>query len=318
MRGWPEVRQAGQKTAAVVVAYRGGTKLQACVERLLALSPDGLDVFVVINQPADEGARRVRALAEGQPRLRVRELECNRGFAGAVNAAVDWVVATGQGLGRCYWAYALVNQDCMVEPGWAGPMLELLATEPGVGLAGAHILEPDGRTVQHAGGRVLDNGLTEHIGRGPPDRPGDRPGPRDAEYVTGALCAVRAEVWTRFGPLDAGFEPVYFEEVDFCMRLRSAGVRIVYVPESRARHSEASSSAGPGSELFLERYHRSRMRFVARHLLGADLLLGTLAAELVWLLRLRTLREIRPVLKAYLGLPRQLLSVRRTAIASLP
>lgn len=290
------------RTAAIVVAYRGGARLLDCIDRLLTLSPAELDILVVVNGPADRAVVELEMHAGREPRLAVRRLGSNRGFAGGVNDALR--VCGGRG----YWAYALVNQDCMVEAGWLEPMLELLAGETDVGLVGAHILDPDGTTTQHAGGRVLANGLTQHVGRGSRLRPADR---REVEYVTAALCAFRAEVWERFGPFDEGFNPVYFEEVDLCMRLRAGGLRIVCLADSRARHFEASSSEGAGSGLFLSHYHRSRMRFVARHLLRPGHLASTLRAELAWVATLRRACELRPLVRAYLGLPRQLLSVRR-------
>jgi GT2 family glycosyltransferase len=204
----------------------------------------------------------------------------------------------------------LVNQDCVVWPGAIGALVTRVSSDPRIGIVGARLLEPDGRTLQHAGGVIHANGLTDHLGRGLPDSP--RFGsPMDVEYVTGALLALRVSTWRQLGPFDAGYQPVYFEEVDYCVRARRAGLRIVYEPASVAVHSEARSSGGVESALFLRRYHRSRMRFLAHHRLRRGSWLRTIAAELRWLAAQRRVSQVVPALRAYAALPVDLAHRRR-------
>jgi len=122
------------------------------------------------------------------------------------------------------------------------------------------------------------------------------------DYVSAALCALREDVWRRFGPFDEGFCPVYYEEADFCVRCRRAGLRTLYVPSSEAVHFEASSSRR-GSALFLRRYHRSRMRFAIRHLLRSGSIGAALRAELAWLAKQRSFTDIAPAFRAYCAVP---------------
>ena len=134
----------------------------------------------------------------------------------------------------------------------------------------------------------------------------------DVDYVTGALCAFRADTWRRFGPMDASFFPAYFEEADFCVRARAAGMRVVYVPESEAVHAE-SSTLGRGSAAQLSVYHRNRMRFVARHLSRPGVRGRTFSSEMRWLFGARGIYQVRALAKAYPGLAGDLFRAWRGA-----
>ncbi len=277
---------------AVVVAYRSCGLLQQCLAALGRSTHPHLTVVVV-----DNGGSEPEPPGGAGPATSWVRSDRNLGFAGGVNLGIEHALETGPPAD----VIALVNQDCVVEPGWAEPLIERLHGDRAVAVAGARLLESDGVTLQHAGGVVHANGLTDHIGRGERD-PACYREVAEVDYVTGALCAFRLEVWERFGPLDAGYFPAYYEEVDFCLRARAAGMRVEYVPDSVAVHAEASSS-GRGSRLFLRRYHRNRLRFAVRHLWRPGHRAAWLAAELSWLGRLRRWDEVAPVLGAYRCVP---------------
>ena len=284
-------------TAVVVVAFEGEALLGDCLDALLADMEPGLEVFVVDNGSRDASLEVARRREAARPGLvHTLALPRNFGFAGGVNRGVAALLARESPPE----VLVLLNQDCVVSRGWLAPLVEALA-DPGVAVAGARLLEADGVTLQHAGARLEANGLTTHVGRGCRD-PGAHRERSDVDYVCGALVAMRTETWIEFGPFDEGYTPAYYEEVDFCMRARSAGRRIVYVPGSEAVHLEAASSVA-GSALFLRRYHRSRLRFVVRVLLGRGRTLRWMVAEASWLLRLRHWRDFSPVLAAYVRVP---------------
>jgi GT2 family glycosyltransferase len=293
---------------AIVVAHDGGHKLIGCLRALLDSGYVALQVLVVDNASTDGSWEGIEGL--GDARVTLLRLPDNRGFAGGVNAgmaalqerfapAPDDVVV-------------LVNQDCFVMPGAVGALVTRVLGDRSVGIVGARLLAWDGRTLEHAGGIIHPNGLTDHVGRGAPDSLlfGS---PMDVEYVSGALFALRAATWAALGPFDDGYQPLYFEEVDYCVRARCAGLRVVYEPASVAIHADGGSSGGPESPLFLRRYHRSRMRFLARHRLRRGTLVRTVAAELRWLLAQRRLTQLKPALRAYMALPHELLARRSLA-----
>lgn len=292
-------------TTAIVVAYDGGALLEDCIDALLGSDLPALQVVVADNASIDGAPERlVRRHGDA-----IRLLSCGRnlGFAGAVNAAIEWGGGDADD-DACDRVHVLINQDCVVRPDALAAMVAVLARDPDVGVVGGRLLEPDGATLQHAGGGVRDNGLTFHLGRGQTD-PRAYCRAADVEYVTGALFAFRASTWRVAGPFDEAYFPAYFEEVDFCMGLRARGLRVAYEPAAVAVHHEAGSS-GRGSRRYLEIYHRNRVRFVARHLLRRGRIARTLGAEGRWLLGQRELGQVRAALRAYLALPRDLLDRR--------
>lgn len=256
----------------IVVAFRSETTLPACLEAVARLDyPGEVETIVVDNGPGDAAARLVAARF---PSVRLVAPGRNLGFAAGVLAGLD--ASRGEIL-------ALLNPDAIPRPGWLRALAAVLVADPGVGLAGSKVLEPDGRTIQHAGGRLLPNGLSAHLGRGEPDD-GRWDVPSDVDYVTGAALALRRETVARFGLFDPGYFPAYYEEAELAVRLRAAGLAVRYVPEAVATHVEAAST-GVATRSFLDAYHRNRVRFLLKTASPADLLFRVLPAEARWVLR---------------------------------
>jgi GT2 family glycosyltransferase len=285
---------------AVVVAYDNGEELSDCVSALLRARYRHLDILLVDNASSDpEPARRAAALSR---RIELLRVERNLGFAGAVNLALSRSLARAS----VPQVHALVNPDCVAHDGWLGPLVVALSSAAGIAIAGCRLLEADGRTIQHAGAVIAPNGLTKHLGRGCRDPRAFREA-MDCDYVTGALCAFRTDVWRSIGPMDASYFPAYFEEADLCVRARRAGLRVVYLPESEGIHLECRT-LGRGTRPQLEVYHRNRLRFLRRNARGPACRLRALRSEIGWLAGGAGRAQLGPLVRAYVGLARDILA----------
>jgi GT2 family glycosyltransferase len=201
----------------------------------------------------DNGTREAAALetieryARADARLRVLPMDVPFNYSRLNNAAVR--EATGEVL-------VLLNNDTeIVTPDWLEALLEQ-ALRPAIGAVGANLLYPDGR-VQHGGVVLGIGGVAGHSHRGYP--------PGDAGYfgalrtitnysaVTAACLAVRRSVYDAVGGLDETLT-VAFNDVDFCLRIRAAGYRNVWLPHVVLRHGESRSR---GHDIGLAKTHRS-------------------------------------------------------------
>jgi GT2 family glycosyltransferase len=70
---------------------------------------------------------------------------------------------------------------------------------------------------------------------------------RDVSAVTGACCVTRRAAWAEIDGLDESF-PVDYNDVDYCLRLRRAGWRILYTPHVTVVHAESASRGAPHPE----------------------------------------------------------------------
>jgi GT2 family glycosyltransferase len=170
----------------------------------------------------------------------------------------------------------IINDDIeFLHPDWLEIMVGHI-TQPGVGVVGPLLLGPDER-VQH-GGVLLgapDKGpVAGHLYRGAtladPSYAGRLRLNQDLSCVTAACMLVRREAFDELGGFDEEFAVAY-NDVDFCLRLRMAGWRIVFTPDAMLTHVESASFGahwlGRAGE---HRQDVAEMRRRWRHILGAD------------------------------------------------
>src|SRR5205085_186154 len=99
--------------------------------------------------------------------------------------------------------------------------------------------------------------------------PADQPGwrhvnlvPRNCCAVTGACLMTRADVFRESGGLDLAF-PLDYGDVDYCLRVRAAGRRVVFTPYAQLYHDEALTrrgECGRGRDLFQARWSGAAAR----------------------------------------------------------
>jgi GT2 family glycosyltransferase len=143
----------------------------------------------------------------------------------------------------------LLNDDIEItDPLWL-QRLAVRAAMPGVGAVGPRLLYPDGK-VQHAGvglgigGQTEGEGVAAHLFAGRPASylgPGGRAAlEQDLSCVTAACLVTRKAVFDQVGGLDEAL-PVAFNDVDFCIKVRQAGYRILWTPQVTLTHHESAS-----------------------------------------------------------------------------
>jgi GT2 family glycosyltransferase len=140
------------------------------------------------------------------------------------------------------------NDLAVLHPDWLEEMVGH-ALRPEVGAVGAKLRYPDG-TLQHAGVILGIGGVGGHVFKGFPARhPGYFGSTRVVQAlsaVTAACLVMRRAVFDAVGGFDAGSLPVAFNDVDLCLRVRAAGLRVVWTPHAELLHLE---SASRGSDL---------------------------------------------------------------------
>jgi GT2 family glycosyltransferase len=130
----------------------------------------------------------------------------------------------------------VINRD------WLTEMLSH-ATRPGVGAVGARLWYPNG-ILQHGGVILGFGGVASHIHGG--TREDDRYFSRqhltqNFSAVTAACMLVRKDVYLEIKGFDETKLAIAFNDVDFCLRLRRAGYRIVWTPHAEFFHHESAS-----------------------------------------------------------------------------
>jgi GT2 family glycosyltransferase len=222
------MRQVG----IVIVTYNSAAEIGACLDAAIAT---GAEVLVVDNASTDGTPDQVRRRGAT---LVVNPV--NRGFAAAVNQGIRLVTAE---------YILLLNPDAVVQEGSLGPLRAACAA-PGVGAAGGKLVDFQG--VVQAGFSVrrlptplvlaFEVLLVNRLWPGNPanwhyrcyDLKYDEPA--EVEQPAGAFLMIRRQVWEDLGALDEQFYPIWFEDVDFCKRLRDHGYRICYEPRAVAAH----------------------------------------------------------------------------------
>lgn len=121
---------------------------------------------------------------------------------------------------------------------------------------------------------------------------------KDIDYVTGAFFATEFKLFKSMGGFDSGYRPAYFEELDYCLKIRRSGWRVVVNYDSIARHFEGAS-VEKFSRNFYRYYHKNRIRCAIINLGFLNFLKKFFPSELNWLRNKVTSDQIFPIFYAY-------------------
>lgn len=248
------------KITTIIVNYNAGHLLRECVDSL-AKCPLGVEIVIVDNASTDGSLEHLEELSQ----VRMIRNRINTGFAAACNkglavAAADYVL--------------FLNPDCSFQPGALAALLESLRSDARVGMVGGLLVSPDG-TEQGGGRRAVPTPWRSFVRAFGLNRFSDRwpklffdfhlhkqplpEYPIEVEAISGACMLVKREAMEDIGGWDEGYF-LHCEDLDWCMRFRQKGWKVLFVPAARITHAlGACSRARP---IFVEWHkHKGMLRF---------------------------------------------------------
>jgi N-acetylglucosaminyl-diphospho-decaprenol L-rhamnosyltransferase len=250
----------------VIVSWNSGPFLERSVRSVLDNAGE-CELIVVDNHSEDASLSFADRLAG---RIDVVRNESNLGFAAANN--IGWQRSSGT-------LVLFLNPDAEALPGSVQNLALPLREDPAIWASAGNLVDPGGapqagfniRSFPTLGSVFAEAFFLDEIA---PCNPWTRKyrvadfdygSSQDVDQPAAASLMVRRSALEGLGGFDEGYRPAWFEDVDFCKRLRSAGGRIRYVPGARFIHHGGSSLRTLGRGEFLEHFHRNQALYFARH-----------------------------------------------------
>ncbi len=210
--------------------------LDKCIKSVIEKSTyRNWEIIVIENNSEDEKTfEYYEKIKSEDPRIKVVKWEGPFNYSAINNFGAGF--ASGE-------YYLLLNNDIeIITPGWMEEMLGFCQRED-VAACGAKLYYPDG-TVQHAGVILGIGGVAGHVlcheDADSPGYAGRLVTVQNLSAVTAACLMVKKSVYEEVGGLDESYA-VAFNDVDFCMKIRAAGYKIVFTPFAEMIHYESKS-----------------------------------------------------------------------------
>jgi hypothetical protein len=242
----------------VIVNYNSTTFLMGCLKTIFKSKRNfPVNVFVYDNASIDDPDQ----IVDFYPSIHYTKSAKNIGFTRAVNKLLRQ--------GRAPYVI-LLNPDTTVSESFFEQALRFSKENGKTGVMGPKVLDEQNKTQGSA--RAFPTPLTALFGRNSPltkifpnnaitkanilnIKGNGRGAPLKVDWVSGACMVVRRKVIAEVGMLDQRFF-MYWEDADWCRRIKEAGWEIIYYPKAVVRHFTAKSSdTNPYFSIY--HFHRS-------------------------------------------------------------
>jgi len=214
----------------IIVSWNVRDALQQNLRRLFELRGEVSFEAIVVDNSSSDGTPAM--LRQHFPNVELIQNDINRGFAYACN----------QGLKRARGRILILfNPDMLLGEGVLEHVTQTLQTRRDVGVMGVRLLRPDGALVASVrrDPQLVDQlSVLLKVAKLFPSTTRrylavdvDYGKSQVVEQIRGSFFAFRCDVYEQVGELDDKRFFIWFEEVDFCRRVREAGYVIWYSSE---------------------------------------------------------------------------------------
>lgn len=230
---------------ALVLNWNRWQDTLECLASLRRQTYPHIHIVVVDNGSIDNSVDRIRQV---YPDITLLENPTNLGFAGGANVGIQYVMEQRGD------AVFLLNNDTIIAPDTVSIMVQQLDTYVGVVSPLIYYFD-DPQMIWSAGGNLspLNLEITDSL-RGRQNQ-GTLTPVMERDFVPGTSMLIPRHTFEAVGAFDERFF-MYYEDMDFCLRTRRAGLQILLTTEARVWHKVAVSSGGADSPQ--ERYWMAR------------------------------------------------------------
>ncbi len=242
----------------ITVNYNHSEVTCDLIESINKMTYPNIEIIVVDNDSPDDSPFDIKSRF---PNVIMTPSPINYGFAAGNNYGI--MKARGKYV-------LLLNNDTVVTKDFLEPLVDKMEADPTIGAVSPKIRyfhTPD--TIQYAGAtpynlRTMRN---RAIGFAEKDN-GQYEEDRKTAYAHGAAMMVPIEVIKKVGMMSYAYF-LYYEEADWCYRIKEAGYKIFYIHNSLIFHKE-SIATGKQSPLKIFYQTRNRIVFLRRNVQGKE------------------------------------------------
>lgn len=241
---------------AILINYNGYSDTRDCIDSLKKCNYPNIKIIIVDNASLHGAVQYDEIITRDC--CEIIYLKENIGFAGGNNVGF-----------KCAQKYApdyylVLNNDTVVTPGFLQPLINCFEIDSRVGIATGKILYYSDNDILWYGGCYYDKKLGEYKIRGIGEKDSDLYNQKcKVEFATGCLWLISSKVLQQVGKMDEDYF-LYYEDADYCERIRNEGYSIYYLPESIIFHKE-SKSTGKGSDIYQYYNNRNYLMYIKKY-----------------------------------------------------
>lgn len=234
------------KISLIILNWNGKEVLEPCLESIEKVDYSNYEVIVVDNGSTDDSQKMVK---DNFSYVHLIENEKNEGVPEGQNIGIKYALEHETDY------IFILNNDLTLDKNILKALLKVIECDDGIGVVGPIVFwadEPE--KIQSAGGMVnWKNGLTYHLEVGETDK--ELPIVKEVDYF--GLVFVSSSVLKEVGLYNSKYF-AYYEDTDFCTRVKKAGYKIVSVSNAKVWHKGSYTTKKISG--FFE-YHMARNGF---------------------------------------------------------
>jgi len=242
-----------KKVAIVIANYNCIDILRSTLESISRLSYTNYKVVIVDDCSANSPDQVLTEF----PEVVLLKNKKNMGFASTNNRGIRYALRRGADY------IMLLNNDTEVTPHLLNELLnhanKKTITVPKI------LYFKNKNRIWYAGG-IMDweHGAVKHIGMGRNDNLDEMKEIREVEFACGCCMLIHKDIINEVGYLPEEYY-LYHEDVDYSVRVRDKGIRILYVPTAVLAHRIGYSSGGTSVPYKKYYFYRNRMYFIKKY-----------------------------------------------------
>lgn len=254
------IENMAHKLALITVVYENYTVLADFLKSLSNQSQKDFYLFII------DLSKTKKTIPDTDVKMTILK-GLNKGYASGVNLGLKKAKDEG------FEYFCVINNDTYFEKDFIEKIVDCLIRHPGSIIGGkiyyaqgfefhkTRYKKKDlGKVIWFAGGKMdWLHALTTHIGVDEVDTK-EFDQPRKVDFINGALMVFDKKILEKIGFWDEQYF-LYFEDADYCVRAKKAGINLYYEPQIKLWHKNSQSTGGSGSPLHLKYQKINQLKF---------------------------------------------------------
>lgn len=239
------------KVSVIILNWNGYKDTTTCVNAVQKSIYPHYEILIVDNASTNESEKVLRKTF---PHITFIQTGNNLGYAGGNNIGIEKALKNGSD-------YVLIlNNDCIIDSHLLSEMVQKAEKDKRIGLITPKVYSHD-NVISHIGSKLnwFSPAITTFIGENETDH-GQYDNEQSVDIAPGDCLFINSLVFKKIGLLNPTYF-LYYEDTDWSIRVKDAGLKIIYLPTAKAWHEGSHSTGNTTSALGSYYILRNKFQF---------------------------------------------------------